>query len=145
MRIHKFTIPCVPPKASSQQKGAFKTPAGIRFFKKAPVVQTERSLMALFQPHIPLTPFDGPISLCVVYSFPWRKSELKSNLMRGVLANDTRPDASNIIKCLEDVMTTLRFWNDDGQIADLRVRKQWANWSGIQITITDAPEVVSSP
>lgn len=145
MRTHQFTIRCVPPSASSQAKGAFKTPIGIRFFKKKPQKRAEASLLALLQPHVPDVPFNGPISLSMLWSFPWRKSELKRNVALGAMANDTRPDCSNIVKLAEDVMTTLGFWRDDSQVADLRVRKQWANWSGLYIVITDAPELLYAP
>lgn len=141
---HSFTVFCVPPKATSQMKGAcaIKGGRGVRFFKKKNVAAAENTLMALFRPHVPAVPFKGPIKVTMVWSFPWRKSERKSNLALGAAPNDTRPDASNLVKMAEDVMTTLGFWGDDGQIADLTVRKQWADWSGIDITISDDPVVL---
>lgn len=142
MKSLSFEIPCDPPRASSQQKGAFKTPVGIRFYKKQPVVKAEKTLFALLQPHVPAAPFEGPLSLAVIWSFPWRKSETKKRRALGAVPCDVRPDLSNIVKLLEDTMTTLRFWNDDSQISQLSLTKEWGNWAGIKIsvmTLSDMP------
>lgn len=139
-----FVIPCDPPRASSQQKGAFKTPAGIRFFKKQPVVKAEKSLLALLQPHVPPAPLQGPLMLSVEWCIPWRKSETKKRRALGVIPCDVRPDLDNIIKLLGDTMTTLRFWEDDSQIADLRLKKQWGDWAGIKIWVMTLEEPQSA-
>lgn len=138
-----FEIPCIPPTATSQQKGACRTPVGIRFFKKKAVAQSERTLFALLQPFVPPVPFEGPLEVSVLWSFPWRKSEPKRVRALGVLPCDVRPDLSNIVKLLEDTMTTLRFWNDDSQISHLTLTKQWGDWSGIKISIKNAQTAVA--
>jgi Holliday junction resolvase RusA-like endonuclease len=130
-----FFIPCNPPTVTSQQKGAFATGKGIRFFKKARVKQAENNLFALLQPHVPAQPVAGPLVLSVKWCFPWRKSESKKRRALGAVPCDVRPDLSNIIKLLEDTMTTLRFWEDDSQVADLRLSKWWGDEAGITISI----------
>jgi len=130
-----FTIPCVPPKVTAQQKGACRTPMGIRFFKKKPVAQAENSLLALLQPHAPAAPLAGPLRLTVDWRMPWRKSETKRNRAAGARWCDVRPDLSNMIKLLEDCMTTLRFWNDDAQVCDVRLSKRWADKPGITVCV----------
>lgn len=135
-----FSIPCDPPKATSQQKGAVRIGAGIRFYKKQPVVKAEKSLFALLQPHVPDVPFAGPLSLAVLWSFPWRKSETRKRRALGAVPCDVRPDLSNIVKLLEDTMTTLRFWNDDSQIAQLSLTKEWGDWAGIKISVMTLEE-----
>lgn len=130
-----FTIPCVPPTVTSQMKGVCRTPVGVRFFKKKPVAEAEKSLYALLFPHIPAAPLEGPLRLTVDWRMPWRKSETKKRMAAGSQPCDVRPDLSNLIKLLEDCMTTLRFWNDDGQICDLRLTKNWSDRPGISVTI----------
>lgn len=141
MILSNFSIECLPPKATSQMKGACRVGNGIRFFKKKAVQQAENTLFALLQPYAPETPHLGPLRLKVVWSFPWRKSETKARRGAGALPCDVRPDLSNLVKMVEDCMTTLRFWNDDGQVAELQISKQWANWSGFAIRIESDPAV----
>jgi Holliday junction resolvase RusA-like endonuclease len=130
-----FTIPCVPPTVTSQMKGACRTPGGVRFFKKKPVAQAENTLFALLRPHVPAEPLLGPLRMTVGWRMPWRKSETKKRMAAGSQPCDVRPDLSNLIKLLEDCMTTLRFWNDDSQICDLRLTKHWSDNPGITIGV----------
>lgn len=139
----KFFVPCHPPTVTAQQKGVCATKSGkIRFFKKASVKAAENSLHALLFPHRPDRPFSGPLTLVVDFRFPWRKSE--SNRRRGAFALypiETRPDVDNIFKGLADVMTTLGFWNDDGQISSLTVGKHYSEAPGIGITLSQSEAV----
>lgn len=138
--ILSFFVPCLPPTVTAQQKGAFAMPGGgVRFFKKKKVQQAENAIWALMKPHVPSDPLAGPLLLSVTFSYPWRKSETK-RVIAGYAAYPiaTRPDVDNIAKSLLDVMGTLRFWNDDGQIADLTLRKEYSDKPGITIHLTHA-------
>lgn len=130
-------IPCNIPTATSQMKGAMVQNGKVRFFKKKKVAESERTFHALFLPHRPAKPFEGPVCLCVSLVFPWRKAE-KKRIIKGYryYPVTTRPDLSNLIKTIEDVLTTLRFWNDDGQISTLRVSKNYGEEPGIGLNIT---------
>lgn len=137
-----FFIPCVPPSATAQQKGVMVIAGKPRFFKKARIRQAENTWHSLLQPHAPPAPLQGPLSFVLELTYPWRKSEKKS--VRNAyfrVPMDTRPDAGNIAKMCEDVMTTLRFWNDDSQIAALIVRKFWGDEPGIRVRVL--PEIGS--
>lgn len=134
-----FFIPCVPPRATSQQKGATRAGAGIRFYKKDHVKRAENDLISLLSSRAPAVPFEGAIDLWVKLVFPWRKSELRSVIKRYVeYPITTSPDCSNLIKMIEDSMTRLNFWNDDGQNAKLSVSKFWGDDPGIHIHIGTA-------
>lgn len=50
-----------------------------------------------------------------------------------VLRATARPDLDNAQKLLQDCMTKLGFWADDGQIARLTMQKLWAEVEGIAI------------
>jgi Holliday junction resolvase RusA-like endonuclease len=130
-----FSISCIPPKATSQQKGVMVIGGHPRFFKKKHVKQAEASLMSMLMPHRPAVPFTGPVKLTVYWTYPWRKSEKKSVIAQGCAPCDTRPDASNLIKMFEDCLTTLNFWNDDSQVYSLTFSKWWGNVPGIEVRI----------
>jgi len=138
-----FTIPCVPPRVTAQQKGACRTPAGIRFFKKRPVQQAEHTLLALLRPFAPAAPLAGPLRLGVDWRMPWRKSETKARRAAGARWCDVRPDLSNMIKLLEDCLTTLRFWEDDSQVCDVRLTKRWAGNPGMTVWVEPLEELGS--
>jgi Holliday junction resolvase RusA-like endonuclease len=131
-------IPCNIPTVTAQQKGAFAVNGKVRFFKKKKVKESETTFHALFYPHRPPTPFTGPVCLSIGLVFPWRKSEAK-RIIRGFSRYpvQTRPDLSNLIKTIEDVMTTLRFWNDDGQISTLKILKCYGDNPGITLNVTE--------
>lgn len=136
-----FFIPCVPPKTTSQQKGVMVIGGKPRFFTKGKVKQSQNDLLTLLMPHVPETPFTGPIRVCVTLTYPWRSTEKKRNLLKGFIPNDKKPDFDNISKSICDVMTKLLFWHDDGQIADGRIIKRWGDCPGIMVEIENMEEV----
>lgn len=131
-------IPCLPPKTTAQQKGAFATKSGgVRFFKKRKTRLAEQTLWALLQPHAPAKPFDGPLCLVIRITYPWRAAEKKTRIRgHSLYPIETRPDIDNLYKMIGDVMTTLRFWNDDGQISSLSIKKTYGDLPGIHINLT---------
>jgi Holliday junction resolvase RusA-like endonuclease len=138
MRELSLWIPCTPPKTTSQQKGACRVAGGVRFFKKAHVAQAENDLLSLIRSVLPPeweTIQEGPVALEVSFCWPWRKSEPKCNRTMPLLHMDVSPDCSNIIKMLEDCLTKLSVWRDDGQVACLRVQKFWGDTPGISIKV----------
>ncbi len=138
MRVLSLWIPCTPPKATSQQKGACRAAGGVRFFKKAHVARAERDLLSLIRSVLPSqweTIEQGPVMLEVSFCWPWRKSEPKRNRTMPLRYMDVSPDCSNIIKMLEDCLTRLNVWRDDGQVSCLRVQKFWGDCPGISIKI----------
>lgn len=46
----------------------------------------------------------------------------------------TRPDIDNVAKTISDALNGL-IYHDDGQIADLRVRKIWSTDDGVDVTV----------
>jgi len=137
-----FTVRMVPPKTTAQQKGqrAVTKPDGSTFimhYKKKKTIQAENDLINMFAPHAPAEPLEGPLYLLMRFTYPWRKTEKKKNLALGELPMDKRPDADNIFKTAGDVLTKLLFYNDDSQIADLRIQKFWGDNPGITVVIKE--------
>jgi Holliday junction resolvase RusA-like endonuclease len=121
-------LTCVPPTRSAQQKGAFvckraSGKLGVQFFTKKAVKQAGEAMKAVLRPIVPAQPFDGPVVFDVRLVYPWLKSSTKAERANSLVPIITRPDCSNLVKQIEDVMTELGFWHDDSQICDLRVRK----------------------
>lgn len=134
-----FFIACAPPSFTAQQKGAFAMPGGkgVRFFKKPEAVAAERTWMGLLHGHAPKQPFQGPVRLALWLYYPWRKSEKKSVIRDfSQMPIETRPDIENVAKLAIDVMTTLRFFNDDAQIAWMDLGKWYRDKPGIHVEIS---------
>jgi len=133
----QFHLPIVPPKATSQ--GAGKRIAIIRgkpmFFKNQKAQSAENDLTLLASRHAPESPMEGPLHLSITFAWPWRACESKKNRALGLMPHASKPDCSNVVKMLEDVLTKLRFWNDDNQVAELSVRKFWSDQPGINVSI----------
>jgi len=134
--------PCVPPKttASSGQRVITNKTTGKSFigqYEKSKAKQAKNTLIGLLLPFQPADPLEGPVRIDVTWRHPWRKSEPKKNRADGWRWCDKRPDADNLLKFLFDVLTTLRFWNDDGQAAQVIVNKEWGDEPGIHIEMEE--------
>jgi len=140
--VISFFLPIIPPKATSQ--GAGKRILVVRgrpmFFKSKQAKDAEGDLMSLCAPYAPDKPLQGAVALHVDFIFPWRKSEPKRRLALGLAPHTSRPDCSNLIKMIEDVMTKLQFWTDDSCIAKLTVSKAWGDKVGISVSIQQITE-----
>jgi len=134
-----FHLPIVPPKATSQGAGKRIMVIGGKpmFFKNKKAASAEHDFLILCAPYRPAQPLSGPISLKVDFVFPWRTSEPKYRIAMGRVPMTKKPDCSNLIKMLEDCLTKLQFWQDDGQVADLQVTKAWGNAVGIYVAIEE--------
>lgn len=138
--VKAFALDCNPPKSTSQQKGIMMIGGKPRHFKKKKVAEAENTLVALLAEFRTETAAEGPLYLEVHWMYPWRAAETKKAKALGFKWSDKRPDCSNIIKMFEDCMTALAFWNDDSQIADLRVKKYWCDKPGIKVLIYQLEE-----
>ena len=116
----------VPPTATAQQKGVFVRNGRAHFFTKAKVRDAENFLAGMLAPHAPAEPLRGPVYFQARWCFPYRKSEKKSVTNAGrEIAHTVRPDLDNLEKALLDVLTRLRFYEDDSQIFTKSTAKVW--------------------
>lgn len=124
-----FFIPVKPPTVTHQEHK-------IRVIGGKPVVYEPQELKAarvLLRDHLaghaPDRPLEGAVRLIVKWCFPLttghRNGEYKT----------TKPDTDNLNKMLKDVMTDLRFWRDDAQVAQEIIEKFWAEIPGIYISV----------
>ena len=123
----KFTIPIVP---KAQERDRITARGGFaRSYKSKTQKLVEDKLLSLLMLHKPTEPMLRAVNLKVkVYlSIPKSKSR-KWRLMalQGIIRPTTKPDCSNIIKNLEDVMNEV-FFHDDRQIVDLSISKYYGD------------------
>ena len=132
-----FSIRCVPPSTTSQQKRAARTPAGIRFFKSRQQTAAESDLISLLRPHAPTMALNGPLAVRIDLRWPYRKSERVGNVRAGHdIPHTGKPDLDNAVKALLDCMTRLAFWSDDSQVSQLGITKAWSAAPGISVEIS---------
>lgn len=132
MRSLSFTIP-LPPRGQSRKQTRVLTDRNgqvVRSAKSGRAVvihhdsdkqkQDTRSLEALLYEWKPPAPIEGPVKLLVRAYFPIPKSKPKK-WREAALAEQIRhtgkPDLSNVLKNIEDVMNGV-FWRDDSQIVE---------------------------
>ena len=71
---------------------------------------------------------EGPVTISVVAQFAIPKTA------KGRKHHVQKPDASNILKAVEDALNGIVF-KDDSQIVSARVRKEWALEHSLHITV----------
>jgi Holliday junction resolvase RusA-like endonuclease len=131
-----FFISCIP---RGQARPRHATIAGHhRAYKSKTQELDEATLQALMMPYVPDEPLDCPLSLVVEAFMPIPKSFSKRNkesARNGFLWPYTKPDASNILKHIEDVMQYMRFFLDDKQLCNVAVWKKYGERPGYQIEL----------
>lgn len=106
---------------------------------KAPAQeQREQSLAALLAQHAPAEPLAGPLTLYVNCHFAIPASKPKKwrqDALCGYIRPTGKPDCSNILKHIEDVMEQVGFFVNDSQIVDARCVKLYGDINKIDIYI----------
>lgn len=92
---------------------------------------------------IPQKPIAGPISVNLGFVFERPKSHFRSGkysheLKPGAIqAHIKKPDVDNLSKAVLDVLTELKFWQDDSQVTSLLSSKNFGDNKGCQISIAE--------
>ena len=110
--------------------------SGRHTYKTKALVDWENTLMQGLKANgiIPKKPIEGPIKLEVVFGF---KAKRKKDILKW---KTTRPDTDNMVKTIKDVMTAMRYWNDDSQVVHESCKKMFCENPGILITIEQLDE-----
>lgn len=128
------SISCVPPKKTHQQTvrvGRNPTTGKAMLYTTKGLGATWVSLLS---PAAPPSPLEGPIALDVQITWPFNKSDGKKLRAAGRCPHWRRPDLDDMAKAILDAMTTTRWWSDDGQVAELLLRKYKGDKPGLAIT-----------
>lgn len=144
-----FVLDCIPSTTTHQSgqcimKGSY----GKRYIGRKPSSDTSRAasmlMYELLRHKLPV-PFDGAIQVSMLWVYPWTSRHTKKQKSLGSIPKATIPDADNSCKMILDIMTRLKFWNDDGQVSDLLFRKRYGDRPRIEIEITKALRAPTSP
>ena len=76
----------------------------------------------------------GPVRLCVYLFYPWPKATPKAR-RNETDYKVTRPDADNLVKTIQDGLTTRGLFADDSQVTVLEARKYHSPTPGVLILI----------
>ena len=129
-------LPCVPPKTTHQRKRIVRVGGFARLADAPALVGAKATLDALLLAHQPAAPVSGPVTLNVVFTWPWLASHGRKVREGRPIPHTSKPDLSNVIKTLEDRLVALRFLEDDRSVSTLLVSKWWGGRPGIALTIT---------
>jgi len=128
----KFTILLPPTGQKRARSRGFVKPGGAvcaQTYKDKGQRIEENKLIALMYEHRPPEPLQGPLVLWVKAYLPIPKSMSKAKLREALerrLFPTTKPDVSNLLKQIEDVMNGV-FWVDDKQIVIATVEKLYSD------------------
>ena len=114
------------PKATAQMR-QFNGKSHI-CYKSKTLLETERLYRTLLFPHRPEKPAEGAIRLFICLYFDKKKPKKLWGKYKT-----SRPDVDNFCKSLIDQMTKCGYWLDDSQIADLHIKKYYAENAAIYI------------
>lgn len=92
---------------------------------------------------LPSSPMTGGVCLSVCFWLPRPKRLMRRKDPDCAIHHTAKPDASNLLKLVEDVMTMLCVWGDDAQVSSVAVSKFYVEkggTTGARIAATQAVE-----
>lgn len=113
------------PTRTAQQKGVrgrYDKETGkyrIHHYTKKEVSDDLMKLKAQLIGLKPEKPLEGPLRLSIDWWFPVKDKKLRGRLKAS------RPDLDNLEKGFTDLLGKMEFFEDDGQIAEMRLRKRY--------------------
>lgn len=111
---------------TTHQSGTRYDPRSHRTYKSKQLIEVENMYKRLFKPYIPEVPAEGEVRVKMVFLY-------KTAKRLRLLPRLARPDLDNMAKTVLDVMTQLKFWNDDSQVGVLILKKANSDKNEIQI------------
>lgn len=133
-----LTLHCIPPSVTAQQKRLHIVNGRPVFFHGSKMRAEEQTWLALLQPHVPAEPIAGPVALTMRMVWPHLKGARKADRDR-VIPKASKPDADNVAKHAIDLLTRLRFIEDDQRVCRLVIEKWFGPESAVGIRIQIAP------
>lgn len=125
----EFFLPMKLPTKTHQEKKVHVCNGKPVFYEPEELKAVRTKFESRLAPYAPTSPIEGAIRLVTKWCFPAMGGHMDGEW------RTTRPDTDNLIKMLKDVMTKLRFWQDDAQVASEITEKFWAEIPGLYIAI----------
>lgn len=113
----QFFIPMKLPSATHQMKKWGVRNGKPYSYEPQSVKDARQKFMAHLAKHVPDVPMQRPLSLTTQWIYPADSKHPDKTW------KTTKPDTDNLVKLPKDVMTTLRFWEDDAQVASEIIQK----------------------
>lgn len=130
--LNEFCAPGTPDTRTAQQKGVRVVRGRVFFYEKPEVAKAKSALFRAFAPYAPLEPYEGALYVKVL----WLMDKKSLAKCENNTYNTKRPDVDNLAKGCLDVMTELKFWNDDAQLSEVHLTKGWSRENaGIYVQI----------
>jgi Holliday junction resolvase RusA-like endonuclease len=131
-----FRVAGEPPRRTAQAgRGAYAVGGRVRFYVRPEAREEEQRMAAEFRRQLPAgwEARRGAVRVAVELVYP----ATKKDALRGdeLILHAVRPDVDNIVKGVLDALTRAGVWVDDGQVADLRVRKWRGNRPRWQVAV----------
>jgi Holliday junction resolvase RusA-like endonuclease len=135
--ILRFTI-TLPPKAQKRDRIGSRAGHGFSYKDKGQRLEEDKLITLMYQ-HRPPRPLEGPLILSVNAFLPIPQSKSKkwkAEALAGTVRPTTKPDCSNLVKNLEDVMNGV-FFRDDCQLVGLGISKFYGEPARWEISLRE--------
>lgn len=128
MMVTEFFMHMIPPTVTHQEKQVHVVNGKPVFYEPAELKEARTKLQVYLGNHVPDQKYTGAVRLTTWWCFPCGKH-------RNGEYKTTKPDTDNLVKLLKDVMTSLKYWQDDALVASEVIEKYWAERPGIYVKI----------
>ena len=125
---------CNPPKVSHHAKYIGRFGNFTRMIDKPELIDARGFWDALFLPHRPPKPLEGPLALSIELRWPHPTSAPKK-VQPLTVPMDVKPDLSNMAKTIEDSLGRCGFFVNDSQVCDLHLTKFRSPSPGIVVKL----------
>ena len=133
--------PGEPPTATAQHKGVSVRGGKPKFYTKTATKNADAILSRMILQLQPDQPLTGPVKLTCIVTFPWRKEDVSSQAKaiiaaeRGSRPHTGYPDLDNWEKGFIDLLTKMKFIENDNQISVKNTQKLWGSNPGVFLEI----------
>lgn len=131
----EFFISMDPPTVTHQEKKIRVVHGKPLVYEGSDLKEARAKLTAYVGQHVPERKLQGPIRLIVKWIFPLTKAQKKQEVKW--CWKTTKPDTDNLNKLLKDVMTALKFWQDDAEVASEIIEKFTSDTPGLFISVEE--------
>ena len=138
-----FTVRVYGTPKGQPRARAFARNGIVRMYDPATAEGWKGQIAEAMRPHIPATPYDGPIRLDITFIMPRPKSHFRTGKNAGALRDDApiwftgKFDIDNGYKAVLDSLTQMGLWKDDCLACCGMIMKQYCAIGGRPGAILD--------